>query len=453
MLLRNLLRRASFASCALAAVIGFSFAEGSAERLELSPGDPFPELEAGQTVVLAPGTYAGPWAIRAENVTVEGQNAVIVGPSDGSAVQLLAAGIHVKDLRIEDAGTVADLYAPDAGFWLVNCNGCVLERVSTFNTPSGLRIESSPNVRVLDSVLESGANGPGVTAYQSSGLRLENLTTRGFLDGVYVERSDDVEIQGAEIQVASRYGLHVMFAADLRITGSTVSGGGVGSAVMYGRDALLEDNVLMGHEGPLAYGLLVHEMSNVTARHNRIENNTVGLLIVSSQGVHVEGNDVHASGTGILVRRTPGEATSDVMLTANTFISNVGDVAVDDPEAAIELLGNAFDRASALDRNHDGISDVPVLPTSSFALLQTRQPDLSLFAMNPGVLLWEAAEAWVPAVRLAQLHDPLPQRTALERRPAGAPLTTALRVALVLLTLGLALAFIRPMGTHRRGVA
>lgn len=65
---------------------------------------------------------------------------------------------------------------------------------------------------------------------------------------------------------------------------------------------------------------------------------------------------------------------------------------------------------------------MPHLPSSSFALLSARQPDLSLFALSPGVLLWEAAEARVPGLRLLALADlgpsPCPH-PGLAFRPPG----------------------------------
>ncbi|MDZ7706850.1 MAG: hypothetical protein U5J97_02945 [Trueperaceae bacterium] len=122
------------------------------------------------------------------------------------------------------------------------------------------------------------------------------------------------------------------------------------------------------------------------------------------------------------MRRTPDATASAVRLRGNRFTGNVADVAVDDPDASVRLEGNAFDAASRLDRDGDGISDVPYLPTSSFALLTSRTPDLSLFALSPGVTLWEAAEASVPALRMATLHDPAPRPVARSgERPASAP--------------------------------
>lgn len=399
----------------------------------LSPGDPWPTLAAGDRVRLAPGRYAGPWEIDAADVRVDAAGAELHGPADGSALILAAPGIAVHGLAVRDAGSVADLYAPDAAAWLVGCDGCRLTDLDAAGTPAGLRIEDSSDVQIVGARLRGSPGGPGVTAYHADRLTLDDVRVDGFLDGLYIERSDDVRIDGAVVDGARRYGLHVMFGAGLQVRDSVVRDGGVGSAVMYGRDALLERNRFEGHEGPLAYGLLVQEMTGTIVRGGALRGNTVGAMVVSAPGVVVENVEISGSGTGLLVRRTPDAATSAVRLHGNRFTGNVADVAVDDADASVRLEGNAFDAASPLDRNGDGVSDVPYLPTSSFALLASRTPDLSLFALSPGVTLWEGAEASVPALRMATLHDPAPRfvpRTA--ERPASAPgIATSLLVVAI----------------------
>ncbi len=400
---------------------------------ELSPGDPWPTLAAGDRVRLAPGRYAGPWEIDAAGVRVEAAGAELHGPADGSALILAAPGIELHGLAVRDAGSVPDLYAPDAAAWLVGCDGCRLTDVDTAGTPAGLRIEDSSDVRIVGARLRGAPDGPGLTAYHADRLTLDGVRVDGFLDGLYVERSDDVRIDGAVVGGARRYGVHVMFGSGLRVRDSVVRDGGVGSAVMYGRDALLERNRFEGHEGPLAYGLLVQEMTGTIVRGGALRGNTVGAMVVSAPGVVIENVQISGSGTGLLVRRTPDAATSAVRLHGNRFTGNVADVAVDDADASVRLEGNAFDAASPLDRDGDGISDVPYLPTSSFALLASRTPDLSLFALSPGVTLWEAAEASVPALRMATLHDPVPRPVARSGgRPASAPgIATSLAVVAI----------------------
>lgn len=374
----------------------------------LAPGDPWPRLAEGDRVVLAPGRYPGPWEIEVPGVRIDADGAELAGPPDGSALVLAAPGIEVHGLRVRDGGRVADLYAPDAAVWLVGCHGCRLEGIDTAGTPGGLRIEASRDVTVANARLAGAADGPGLTAYLADGLRVEATRVTGWLDGIYVERSDDVRIVDATVAGARRYGLHAMFGRGLEVVDTVVQGGGVGSAVMYGRDALLLRDRFEGHVGPLAYGLLLQEMAGAVVRDSEMVDNTVGMLVVSAPDVRLEGNELRGSGTGLLVRRTPDAATSAVRATGNRFFANVADVAVDDPDAAVTLVGNGYDAASRLDRDGDGVSDAAYLPTSSFALLSSRTPDLSLFALSSGVRLWEAAEASVPGLRMATLHDPAP---------------------------------------------
>jgi nitrous oxidase accessory protein len=418
------LRRA-LALAALLAVVSAA----SAAVHELRPGDPWPALAPGDTVRLAPGSYSGPWEIDVAGVRVEAQGATLVGPAEGSALILTAPDVEVRGLAVRDAGAAFDLYAPDAAAWLLGCDRCRLTGLDSEGTPAGLRIESSRDVRIEGARLRGAPEGPGVTAYQADGLEIVDADVRGFLDGVYVERSDDVRIAASEVEGARRYGLHVMFGAGLEVTGTTVAGGGVGSAVMYGRDARLTGNRFAGHVGPLAYGLLLQEMDGAVVEDTALTGNTVGALVVSAPAVRIEGGTIAGAGPGLLVRRTPDADASAVRVRGVRFAGNVADVAVDDPEAAVTLRGNAYDAASPLDRDGDGVSDAPYLPTSSFALLSSREPDLSLFAGSPGVQLWAAAEATVPGLRMASLHDAAPRPVAapdagLDARGAVAALAT-----------------------------
>ena len=431
-------RPAAWALLLLAVLAGAAAAQG--DRVALAPGEAWPDLTPGATVALAPGTYEGPWTIDVPDVVLEGAGAILRGPREGSALRLFASGVVVRDLTIDGGGTNPDLYAPDAAAWLLDCHACRLEGVTTSGTPAGLRIEASRDVRVDAAQLRGGPDGPGVTAYQAPNLALTDLDVAGFLDGAYLERSNGVRVDGGTVRGARRYGLHVMFSADAHLRDVAVTDGGVGSAVMYARDARIENVRFGGHRGPLAYGLLLQEMDGATVRDVALHDNTIGALIVSSRGVRVAGGTVTGNGTGLLVRRADGAETSAVRIEGATFARNVGDVAVDDPEAAVALRGNAFDAASPLDRDRDGVSDVAHLPTSTFALLTSRTPDLSLFALNPGVTAWEAAERRVPALRTARLRDPaprVPSRAAAPPTPSdgGRPALAGL-VALALAATG-----------------
>lgn len=401
--------------------------------LRVAPGEPLPDPGPGTTVHLTPGFYEGPWEITSEGVVVEAHGAMLIGPTEGSAVILAAPGITISGLIVNGAGPVDDLYTPDTAFWLIDCADCQLNEVTVVNARSAVRVESSPAASVTGGFFTGAAGSPALTVFDSPGLTLTQTRVEGYLDGVYIENSDSVSVVENEFSGASRYALHVMFSRDTQLLRNVVRGGNVGSAVMYGRDIVVSENLFEGHVGPLAFGLLLQELENAVVNGNRFDGNTVGMLIVSAPDVRIEANIISNGGFGMLVRRSRLGPGSDVTVVGNTFFGNVSDVAVDDPEAAVTTSGNSYEAASRLDMDGDGVSDVPFLPSSTYDMLASRQSDLSLFALSPGILLWQSAEATVPALRLATLTDEAPRISSLagtrtSRNTGGAVLAVGLLV-------------------------
>ncbi len=391
-------------------------------HVHLSPTDPWPTLEPGSVVTLGPGVYQGPWVVDVENVRIEGEGASVTGVGEGSTVVLAAPGISVAGLAVAGAGREYDLYAPDAAFWLVECHDCSLLGVSAIDAPTGVRIDDSQGVSVVGADLRGGPTAPGLTVFGSPDLRLEGSSVVGFLDGIYLENADDATVSTTEFLGAARYAMHTMYSPRTTLESNVVRGGTVGSAAMYGRGLRAIGNTFEGHVGPLSFGLLALEVKDAVVEGNAFIGNTIGALVVSAPDISLEGNLFQGGGFGILVQRSSFGGSSAVRISGNTFRGNVNDVAVDDPDASVSLYGNAFEAATRLDLDGDGVADVPHVPSSSFAMLASRQPDVSLYSLSPGVVLWESIEATVPAIRLMSLADPAP-RVDLEWRP-----TTQVRV-------------------------
>lgn len=381
----------------------------TARELALEPGDSLPPLSPGDSLSLAPGVYQGPWLIDVQGVSVEAEEAILMGTGDGSVLVLSAPDIAVRGLEIAGSGRTSDLYAPDAAVVLDGCHGCSLAGLISRSAPTAVRVEASESVSVTDSELQGDGSSPGLTSYASPRLTFARNRVETFLDGIYLERTDGASVAGNTFLRTTRYALHVMYSVDTSLTGNLVRGGLVGSAAMYGRGLNARGNRFEGHVGPLAFGLLVHELRESVVSGNSFDGNTVGLLIASAPDVTVADNLVTGSGFGIVVQRVPRSQASAVRISGNIFSGNVADVAVDDPDAAVSLVGNQYESASRLDRDHDGVADVAHVPSSSFDVFASRNSDLSLYALNPGVLLWQAAEASVPALRLASLADPEPR--------------------------------------------
>jgi nitrous oxidase accessory protein len=377
----------------------------AALSLSAAQAGSLPPLNAGQRLVLPPGTYQGPWEIAQPGVHLVAEGVVLDGGGQGSALILAAPGIVVEGLTVQNVGPQSDFYAPDAAVWLVECLACRLEGLRAEGVTTGVRMEGSLGAMVSGAHLTGTATGPGITIFESPGAAVLDSYLSNFLDGIYLERADNTRVIGNEVTGSTRYGLHLMFSHDVELAFNQVLDNRVGSALMYGRGAHYHHNVMRGHQGPLAFGLLVHELADSRLKHNTIADNTIGILAVSAEGNTFQHNELTGNGFGLLIQRVPGEGASSGLLSHNLFLNNLYDVAVDDPEANVILRGNAFDRASPLDLRGDGVSDLPYLPSSTFALLASRQPDLTVFALSPGILLWEQAEAAVPGLRLMTLTD------------------------------------------------
>ncbi len=430
-------RRGAVRVAGLLVLLALLAAPVVAREVALAPGAPLPELEPGDVVVLGVGVHPGPWVVDVADVTLRGDGAVLDGGGTGSALTLTAPGIVVEGLTIVGVGPVADLYAPDAAIAAFGCHGCALLGVSAPGATTAVRIEDARDARIEDLTASGDGRGPGVTAYETPGLRVQGGRFTGFLDGLYLERADGGRVADATVERSVRYGLHVMFTVGVELLGNRVVDGGVGSAVMYGRDATIEGNLLAGHRAPMAFGLLLQEEADARAIANEVRGNAVGLLIVAAPGARVEGGTIADNGVGALLQRPPvaGATASSVAIAGAAFAGNAADVAVDDPNAALTLHGNAYDRAPRLDLDDDGVVDVGYVATSAFAARAARQPDLALLAHGPGIALWGRLEAQVPGVRAATFVDAAPRLASPSPRAPGAGIA-ALGLAVGLVGLG-----------------
>lgn len=409
----------------------------------LMPGDALPALTRGDVLVLLPGTHVGPWTIDVPDVTMLAGGAVLDGGGVGSALTLLAPGIHVEGLTVTNVGQVGDLYEPDAAIAAFDCHQCVIRGLVAEGVTSGLRVEGSDDVHASGLRLRGDGRrtAPGVTAYLAPRMHVSGATVDGFLDGIYYERSDRAVVLDSRLTGSARYGLHAMLSIGLTFADNVVQGDGLGSVVMYGRGSTIIGNRFEGHREAMAFGLLLQEETLTRVVDNDVAGNSIGVMIVAAPNVRIEHNRFDANGVAVLVQRPEVETdtVTALRIEANAFTRNAADVAVDDELAALTLLGNAFDRAPLLDLDGDGIVDVPYVATSAFAARAARQPDLTLLAHGPGIALWARLEASVPGVRGATFADPEARRVAPHQRAPGAGTGGAVLAAGLVVT-GLALA-------------
>jgi len=318
----------------------------------------------------------------------------------------------VRGLEVVGAGKEEDFFEPDAAIYLKGCEGCLLEGVEVEGAPTAVRVEDSPKAEVRGLKARGLGHSPGVLVYRSPEAAVEGSQLSGYMDAIYVEYSPGMRIRENRLEKNGRYGFHVMFSWEVRVEANLSRENAVGNAVMHGAANLVANNRLLDHKTPIGYGLLVQDERETRVEANLFLGNTLGLVLLDAKGVAVRGNRFLENGTALRITRERGENSARVE--ENAFLGNLYDLLVDDPHAKARVRGNAYDRAPAL--------PVPHLPSGSFALLLAQQPELSLFALSPGVVLWESAEAQVPGLRLLSLADPEPRPLSREKRAQTGPL-------------------------------
>jgi nitrous oxidase accessory protein len=372
-------------------------------------------LALAAPVLKLTGEVEGPLVLSTPGLVVEGEGAVLRG-TRGHTLSLLAPGIRVRGLEVVGAGKEEDFFEPDAAIYLKGCEGCLLEGMEVEGAPTAVRVEDSPKAEVRGLKARGLGRSPGVLVYRSPEAAVVGSQLSGYRDAIYVEYSPGMRIHKNRLERNGRYGFHVMFSWEVRVEANLSRENAVGNAVMHGAANLVAHNRLLDHKTPIGYGLLVQDERQSRVEANLFLGNTLGLVLLDAKEVAVRANRFLENGTALRITRERGENSAEVV--ENAFSGNLYDLLVDDPHAKARVRGNAYDRAPAL--------PVPHLPSGSFALLLARQPELSLFALSPGVVLWESAETQVPGLRLLALADPEARPLPREKKPNPAPLLLGL---------------------------
>jgi hypothetical protein len=221
---------------------------------------------------------------------------VLDGRGHGSVLTLRAPRIRVVGLHVVGVGPDGDLYEPDAAVRLVDCDGCVSSWCVPANATTASARRCGSRTRTTFAVtnliaIGSGA-GPGVTAFAGPRPAPRAARLEGFLDGLYLERSDEPRADRTHASsTRGRYGVHLMFNRGALVERVAPQGGGVGSAIMYGRDTV-RDVTLRGHGGAMAFGLLLQEERDARIERAELRGNTIGLLAVAAPGLGVRGREL-----------------------------------------------------------------------------------------------------------------------------------------------------------------
>ena len=365
---------------------------------------------------LHPGVYHGDFVVE-RKVELHGEpGAVLEGTGGGTVLTLSADDTWIDNVEVRHSGRrhTAEDAAIKAKAARVRVSHVLVSDALfgvTFEPCPGCVLEHS---RIRGTADDPELRGDGVKLWESSDAVVRDCVIEDARDLV-VWYSHRVRLERNVVR-RGRYGTHFMYAHDSIVRDSRVESNVVGIFVMYSNRLHVEGNVLAGARGPAGVGLGFKESDGVDVRDNWIVANTTGTYIdrsprSASTPVAYQRN-VFALNEVALRLHSSEEGLSFV---SNDFHENV---TVAEVEGGGDALGVRFDgnhwtEYEGYDLDHDGCGDVAFEVKQLSGELTDAHPALQFFDGTGAMGIVDAVAHAVPVLAAHRLLvDPHPAMSA-----------------------------------------
>ena len=317
--------------------------------------------EGPSEIWLAAKTYRAALNIK-RPVAIRGLlGATIEGPSSGTVIRIETNHAILDNVVVRGAGN--NFVGEDAAI-KVRGEKNVVRNVRVDGTLFGVGFEACHGC-LLEGSFVRGADVP--ESLRGDGIKLweshDSIVRRNYVErvrDVVVWYSRNVLCEDNSV-VDSRYGTHFMYAHDGVARRSTLRNNVVGIFVMYSSRLHVEGNVLAGAHGAAGVGIGFKESDGVVVTGNTIVGNTTGVYLDwtprdPKQRVNFADNTI---GVNDLALRVHG-AAKGIDVTGNSFRHNGDLIEVDGGNDAkgIDFVGNHYSEYAGYDLDGDGFGDV-----------------------------------------------------------------------------------------------
>lgn len=369
------------------------------------------------------GTYIGSFEKNKPAVTIKGKQVIIKElrvllsgqNNDTPAIQLSGRQHYLESVRIRSTGRgiLAD-ELDNSTLQNLDIEGLDRDKVDEKSSKQTEQDESMENHmhhqmtatsmrNVKDTTRENG-----IAMYRSTNNTIIGNRINQVLDGIYIENSRSNTFEKNKI-TNSRYGLHLMFSKKLTIRKNDASNNFVGAMIMETDDTNIQNNTFERNKNNSnATGLQIYQATNTLVKSNRIENNRIGISLEASNNNQFSDNNIQQNFIGMRLQDTNKNSVEN-----NQFINNVNDAHTLSSSKNI-VSRNYWDSAIKVDRNKDGISDIPFKADPLFLSLTEEHPGYQLFFQSPGLQLVE--HIWHTS-DYAVLKDSNPLMNSSEKAP------------------------------------
>ena len=320
------------------------------------------KAEEGSTLLLEPGTYAGPIRID-KPLTLDGQGKVTIDAGGkGSVIVIETDKAVVRNLHLTNSGESHNDI--DSGVQ-VRGNFNVISDNLIDNCLFGVDLQQSENNivrrnRISSKPFELGVRGDAIRLWYSFENKvLENTISDSRDTTVWYSARNTIS---HNTTYNSRYSLHFMYSRYNLVESNNYYNNTVGIFLMYSDGVVIRNNTIAHAAGPTGVGIGFKETSDVTVEGNKILYCASGLYIDISpfqpDTINKFSNNLIAyNGIGI---RFLNDWTGNEFK-ANRMIDNLTQVVVSSGMTANRNVweGNHWSDYEGFDENHDGVGDTP----------------------------------------------------------------------------------------------
>jgi len=320
------------------------------------------KADEGTTLLLEPGTYAGPVRID-KPLTLDGQGKVTIDAGGkGSVILIDTDKAVVRNLHLTNSGESHNDI--DSGIQ-VRGNFNVISDNLIDNCLFGIDLQQSENNivrrnRISSKPFELGVRGDAIRLWYSFENKvLENTISDARDTTVWYSARNTIS---GNTTFNSRYSLHFMYSQYNLVENNNYYNNTVGIFLMYSDGVVIRNNTIAYASGPTGVGIGFKETSDVTVEGNKILYCASGLYIDISpfqpDTINKFSNNLIAyNGIGI---RFLNDWTGNEFK-GNRMIDNLSQVVVSSGMTANRNVweGNHWSDYEGFDEDQDGVGDTP----------------------------------------------------------------------------------------------
>jgi len=366
------------------------------------------------TILLKKGIYSEGNIVINKSIRLIGVDQPILDGQDKYEIltvtgsRVIVQGIHFRNAGYSSMNDYAAIGVIDARYVIV-ANNTIEHAYFAIHVANAQNCLISGNTIVGIPKTEQ-TSGNGIHMWKCDSMLVKDNDVQGHRDGIYFEFVTNSFISGNRSHNNIRYGLHFMFSNNDGYVENTFKENGAGVAVMYSHHVLMLGNMFEYNWGPNAYGLLLKEISDAQIIQNKFIQNTVAILMESTNRVTSELNSFNNNGWAMRIQASCDEST----ICYNNFQGNTFDIATNGSMMLSKFYNNYWDNYEGYDMNKDIVGDVPYHPVSMYSMVVEQNPNALMLLRSFMVSLLDKAEKAIPSLTPENLVDEQPLMKPLQ---------------------------------------